>query len=129
MIYAWIKHLHIATVAFNIGFFILRCYWMLARSPLASQRWARHVSVFNDTLLLIAGIALAVLSAQYPFQAPWLSAKLLGLLAYILFGTLALKRGRHRPARIACGLIALLCAAYIVAAARYRSPLLPGPWY
>jgi len=122
MVYYWIKGLHVSTVAFNIGFFILRYYWMAQGSPLASKRWVRKLSVFNDTLLLIAGISMAVVSSQYPFQAPWLTAKLLGLLAYILLGTLALKRGRYKSVRIISGALALLCAAYIVAVATYRTP-------
>ncbi|MES9869118.1 MAG: SirB2 family protein [Sedimenticola sp.] len=125
MIHYWIKNLHIATVAFNIGFFLLRYYWMLNNSRLARRRWVRNLSVFNDTLLLIAGITLAILISQYPFQAQWLTAKLVGLLVYIFLGSIALTYGRSKGIRTVTGLLALLSVAYIVLVARYRTPDIP----
>ena len=125
MSYYWIRQLHIATVAFSIAFFTLRYYWMLIHSQRENQRWVRLLSVANDTVLLFAGIALALLTRQYPLAAPWLSAKLVGLLAYIVLGTLALKRARTRPVRILTGLLALVSAGYIVSVALTRTPT---PW-
>lgn len=125
MTYYWIRQLHIATVVFSIAFFALRYYWMLVRSQREKQRWVRILSVVNDTTLLGAGISLALISRQYPLVAPWLSAKLVGLLAYILLGTLALKRAKTRPVRIFTGLLALGSAGYIVSVALTRTPT---PW-
>jgi len=125
MTFYWIKQLHIATVCFNLGFFLLRYGWMLRQSRLATEPWPRRLSQFNDTLLLAAGLGLAWMTHQYPFALPWLTAKLGALLAYILFGTIALKRGRSLRQRAMSGLLALLCAAYLVAVALTRSPL---PW-
>ena len=125
MTYYWIRQLHIATVVFTIAFFTLRYYWMLFHPLLAKQRWTRVLSVVNDTTLLGAGITLAIMSQQYPLAAPWLTAKLVGLLAYIILGTLALKRAKTRPARILTGLLALLSAGYIVTVALTRTP---APW-
>ena len=125
MTYFWIRQLHIATVVFSIAFFALRYYWMLIRSQREKQRWVRMLSVVNDTTLLGAGISLALISRQYPLVAPWLSAKLVGLLAYILLGTLALKRAKTRPERILTGLLALGSAGYIVSVALTRTPT---PW-
>ena len=87
MTYYWIRQLHIATVVFNICFFSLRFYWMLYHPALVQKRWVRRLSQFNDTMLLTAGIAMAVMSHQYPFDAPWLTTKLLVLILYILLGT------------------------------------------
>jgi len=125
MTYYWIRQLHIATVVFSVAFFALRYYWMLVNSQQQKQRWVRILSVVNDTTLLGAGISLALISRQYPLAAPWLSAKLVGLLAYIVLGTLALKRARTRPARILSGLLALLSAGYIISVALTRTPT---PW-
>ncbi|OOZ36196.1 SirB2 family protein [Solemya velesiana gill symbiont] len=126
MIHYWAKNLHIATVAFNIGFFLLRYYWMINNSRLAKKRWVRNISVFNDTLLLIAGITLAILISQYPFQAHWLTAKLAGLLVYIFLGSIALTYGRYKSLRIVTGLLALVSVAYIVMVARYRTADIPS---
>jgi len=125
MTYYWIRQLHIATVVFTIAFFALRYYWMLFHPHLAKQRWARIISVVNDTSLLCAGIAMAVMSHQYPLEAPWLTAKLTGLLCYIILGTLALKRAKSRPVRIVSGGLALASAGYIVSVAMTRNP---APW-
>ena len=74
-------------------------------------------------ILLGSAIAMAVISAQYPFVQPWLTAKFFGLLAYIVFGMMALKRGRTKGQRAAWLLAALLAFAYIVSVALARDPL------
>ncbi|WP_245621810.1 SirB2 family protein [Sedimenticola selenatireducens] len=125
MIYYWIKTLHVSTVIFTIGFFTLRFVWMLSRSRLFNHRWVRLISQTNDSLLLVAGIALAVMSRQYPFVAPWLTAKLAALLLYIVLGMFAFKWAGLRRNRILFGIMALLTAGYIVAVALTR---LPRPW-
>ena len=122
MTYYWIRQLHIATVVFNICFFSLRFYWMLYHPALVQKHWVRRLSQFNDTMLLTAGIAMAVMSRQYPFDAPWLTTKLLVLILYILLGTMALRLGRSRRERIVYGLLALLSAGYIVSVALSRTP-------
>jgi uncharacterized membrane protein SirB2 len=52
----------------------------------------------------------------------WLTAKLFGLLAYILLGMMALKRGRTRTIRLRYFCLALLAYAYIVGVALSRNP-------
>ncbi len=121
MLYYWIKNAHVITVVFNIAFFSLRYYWMLRRSSLVNKKIVRWISQLNDTLLLIAGIALALHIHQYPFQVQWLTVKLVGLLLYIIFGTLALKRGKSRKARRIYGVLALLTVGYIVTVALSRT--------
>ena len=78
----------------------------------------------NDTLLLTAAVALAVMSAQYPLARSWLTAKVLGLCAYITLGSLALRRSITLKVRRIAFLAALLAVAYIVGMALTRSPSL-----
>jgi uncharacterized membrane protein SirB2 len=85
-----------------------------------SVRIAPHVV---DTLLLASALWLAALIGQYPFVQGWLTAKVLGLVAYIALGTVALKRARSKPVRAAAFALALLAAAYIVSVALTRDPL------
>ena len=125
MTYYWIRLIHITTVVFTTVFFALRFYWMLFRPHLLERSWGRVLSVSNDTLLLIAGITLAIRSQQDPFEATWLTAKLAALLFYIVLGSLALKRGRTRQARTVYGILALICVSYIIAVALSRTPT---PW-
>jgi uncharacterized membrane protein SirB2 len=77
----------------------------------------------NDSLLLAAGIGMAVMLRQYPLVDGWLTAKLLALLGYIGLGTIALKRGRTKRIRLLAFGGALLTLAYLVAVALTRSPL------
>lgn len=125
MLYYWIRIVHVDTVIFNIAFFLLRFHWMIRHPELGKRRWVRIVSVLNDTLLLAAGGTLAYLSHQYPLQAPWLSAKLTGLILYIVLGSLALKRAPTLRMRLACGVLALLSVAYILTTALGKTPY---PW-
>jgi len=112
---------HLSTVAFNIGFFTLRFYWMVNGSRLGKQAWTRYLSQFNDTLLLLAGISLATMSQQYPLVHHWLTAKLIGLVIYIVAGTLALKRAKRKSLRIFFGLVAFAALGYILSVALTRN--------
>ncbi len=125
MTYYWIKQLHIATVVFTIGFFVLRLGWMLWRPERLRRRWVRNLSMWNDILLLSAGLAMVLMSGLSPFNAPWLGTKLALLLLYIVLGALALKYGRSRRRRVLFGVLALCTVFYIVSVALTRQPL---PW-
>ncbi len=95
---------------------------MLRDSPLLSRRWVRIVPHCVDTVLLASALWLAILTTQYPFVLPWLTAKLIGLLVYILCGMVALRRGRTKQQRIFFFMLALLAFFYIVGAAWWRTP-------
>ncbi|HHH38105.1 MAG TPA: regulator SirB [Sedimenticola sp.] len=125
MTYFWIKQLHVGTVVFTITFFVIRLGWMRYRPALLARPWVQPLSVANDILLLAAGITLAVMSHQYPLVAPWLTAKLVALVVYIVLGSYALKRGKNRGTRTLYGLLALLTVGYIVSVALTRTPT---PW-
>ena len=122
MTYLALKNLHLATLTITLALFLLRGAWMMADSPRLQARWVRIVPHINDTLLLVSGIALAVLVQQYPLVHGWLTAKLLALLVYIVLGTLALKRGKTRGQRIAAWIAALLVFGYMVAVAIAHNP-------
>lgn len=120
MSYLLLKHLHVSCVVLSgLGFFV-RGVLMLKASPWLSSRLARTLPHVIDTLLLGSAITMAVMSGQYPFAQPWLTAKFFGLLAYIFLGSLALKRGRTRAQRAGFFALALLAFAYIVAVALTR---------
>ncbi|MDD5247845.1 MAG: SirB2 family protein [Rhodocyclaceae bacterium] len=120
--YAAIKYLHIACVALSGAGLFLRGLLMIAASPLLQHRWVKVAPHVNDTVLLAAAIALAVMSRQFPFVEAWLTAKLFGLMGYIVLGAVALKPGRPRGVRIAAWLGALAVFAYIVSVAITKSP-------
>lgn len=123
MSYLALKHIHVTAVVLSITGFTLRGLLMLAGSPLLQRRPVKVLPHVIDTVLLASAIAMAVLSAQYPFVQPWLTAKFFGLLAYIVLGMMALKRGRTKAQRAAWFAAALAAFGYIVMVALTRDPL------
>ena len=123
MFYLALKHLHVTCVILSGAGFFLRGLWMLSDSPRLNQRWVRIFPHIVDTILLGSAITMAVISAQYPFVQNWLTAKVIGLLVYILCGAVALKRGKSKATRAVFFGIALLVFAYIASVALTRSPL------
>ena len=123
MPYIALKHLHITFALLSGLLFLLRGIWMLSGSQRLQQRWVKIVPHVVDTLLLASAVGLALWSRQYPGQSPWLTAKLVALVAYIVLGTIALKRGRTRGVRSAAFAGALACFAYIVSVAVTKNPL------
>ena len=122
MAYLILKNLHLTTIAITLTLFVLRGAWMMTSSPLLQARWVRIVPHVNDSLLLASGIGLAVLIRQYPLTHGWLTAKFFALIAYIVRGTIALKRGRTRGQRISAWFAALLVFGYMAAVARAHDP-------
>ncbi len=125
MEYPVLRSLHIATVHLTLILFLLRGFWMLTESPRLNARWTRIVPHVNDTLLLSAAIAMLVVAGMNPIEQPWLLAKILGLLAYIGLGTLALKRGKSKAIRVKALIAALGMFGYILAVAITKQ-VIPG---
>ena len=123
MDYLFLKYVHVSCVILSGCGFVLRGVWMLADSPLLRQRWVRVFPHVVDTALLASAIALAIISSQYPLAQSWLTAKVIGLIAYIVCGAIALKRGKTKTVRAVFFVEALLIFAYIVLVALNRSPL------
>jgi uncharacterized membrane protein SirB2 len=96
---------------------------MLLDSPMLKQRWVRVTPHIVDTVLLASAIALAVISSQYPLAQNWLTAKVVGLVVYVVLGAMVLRRGKTRAARAAYFVAALLVFGYIVSVAMARNPL------
>lgn len=126
MDYQDVKNAHVGLAVASISLFVARAVLSLRgldwRSRWPWLRWLPHTV---DTVLLTAGLTMALSSGQYPGQQPWMSAKLVALLAYIALGWLALSP-RLPVLRRACFLAAaLVCVGYIAMAAATRQA---WPW-
>lgn len=119
--YALLKNLHMIFAAATISGFVLRGYWMMTSSPLLQHRIARVAPHVIDTLFLLSGIGMLVVLSMNPLTQGWLMAKFGGLLAYILLGTIALKRGPTMRIRRVAFVAALSVFAYIVGVALSHS--------
>lgn len=120
MSYLAIKHLHMTCAALSGSLFFVRGIWMLRESPLLDKRWINMSSYVIDTVLLGTALTMVFWSAQYPFVLEWLTVKVLAVLAYIVAGAVALKRGKTKRIRTAAFIVAILLFAFIVKIALTR---------
>ena len=119
--YEQLKVLHIAFAALTITGFILRGTWMLANSPLLNARATRVLPHVVDTLFLATGIGMLFAVSLNPLTQPWLLAKFAGLVAYVVLGSVALKRGRTRAVRATAFMAAIGVFLWISGAAVTKS--------
>ena len=116
-----IKLIHMSTAFISISFFLARGFWVFNHSGMMNKKWVKILPHVNDTVLLITAIVLAVNTQQYPFTHDWLTAKVIALLLYIVFGTLALKRAKEMKNKVVFFVLALLTFGYIVGVALTRT--------
>ena len=121
--YPQIKAVHIAAVTASGLLFLLRGAAVQLGASWAMAAPLRYLSYSIDTVLLTAALMLVTILHQYPFVQGWLTAKVLLLLAYVVLGSFALKRGRTRAVRTSCWIAALLVYVFIVSIARAHHPL------
>ncbi|NIF47087.1 siroheme synthase [Enterobacter sp. Ap-1006] len=125
--YFSLKYLHIFTVVISISLFVLRYWWQYRGSAMSGKRWVRIVPHVNDTLLLISGFALVMVTHFYPFtpQGTWLTEKLFGVIIYIALGFIALgKRPRSQQVRWFAFLLGLVVLYIIIKLATTKIPIL-----
>jgi uncharacterized membrane protein SirB2 len=117
-----LRSVHMTCAALSILGFFIRWIWMLRDSPLLQKRVVKIVPHIVDTLLLLSAIGLVGIVGFGPNSA-WLSAKIVGLIVYIVLGAFALKRGRTKGARAVFGVLAIIVFAFIASVARTHNPL------
>jgi uncharacterized membrane protein SirB2 len=112
-------------VLLSYSLFFLRGLWVLRVSPIIHQRWVRIAPHIIDTVLLGSAITLAAQLGISPLTTPWLLAKIIALLLYIVLGSIALKRGKTRRLRLIAWLAAQAIFFYMVLTALAHDPM---PW-
>ena len=94
--------------ALSLAGFLLRSHWALVEDPRLRATTTRRLPHLVDSLLLACGVWMAVQAGFDPRLHPWLLAKLIFLLAYILAGIGVLRWARNRQQRALCLCLALL---------------------
>lgn len=89
--YMMAKHLHMTAVGISVLLFVFRFIYGQMNPSFLQKKWVRVVPHIIDTVLLGSAIWLCVILSQYPIVNSWLTAKVIGVIGYILFGLLALK--------------------------------------
>jgi uncharacterized membrane protein SirB2 len=123
MDYAVLKGTHQTAVVLSLTGFFVRGLGSFAAAPWATGRVARTLPHVVDTVLLLSALALAWMLRLSPGAAPWLAAKIGGLLLYIALGMLALRPGRPLALRATAWLAALLTFGWIVSVAMTKNAL------
>ena len=121
--YLVLRNVHIACAILTITLFVLRGSLMLANSAWQQNVVLRYLPHAVDTVLLTTALMLTTVIQQYPFAVGWLTAKVVLLVAYIVLGSIALKRGRTRRVRVVAFVAALATVAFLVSVARAHHPL------
>ncbi|MCC6534949.1 MAG: SirB2 family protein [Burkholderiales bacterium] len=126
--YATAKSVHVVCVALSITGFVTRFALAARGATVLDHPLARVLPHVNDTVLLGAAAGMLVVLRVNPFSVAWLSAKIAGLILYILLGMVALRRGRTARQRTAAFVTAVATFGYIVAVAIGKSVLGPFAW-
>jgi len=121
--YLALRHVHIGCAILTVTLFVLRGGLMLADSPWQQNAVLRYLPHAVDTVLLTTALMLMTVIHQYPFAVDWLTTKVVLLVAYIVLGSIALKRGRTKSIRVAAFVAALAAIAYLVTVAMAHHPL------
>jgi len=121
--YLAFKHSHMMFAVISGLFFLVRGVWMLMDSGMLQKKWVRILPHVNDSLLLLCAIVLCIMSSQYPLQQGWLTVKVVALIAYIVLGTIALKRGKTKAVRMVALVAALVVFVFTFSVARTHNPL------
>ncbi|MCR6661962.1 MAG: SirB2 family protein [Luteimonas sp.] len=121
--YPQIKHAHIGLALLSGGLFALRGALLLTGLRWPNAAPVRYLSYTIDTALLTAAMMLLTILPGALYANGWLATKIVLLVAYVVLGVFALRRGRTRRARAICYVAALLLFAQVYFIARTHHPL------
>ncbi|WP_100658333.1 SirB2 family protein [Alteromonas flava] len=121
--YMMMKHLHLTAIVISILLFVLRFVLKQMNAGMLQQKWLRILPHIVDTVLLASALVLCVLLSQYPIVNGWLTVKLAGVIAYIVFGLLALKKAETKAGQWGAFIAALVCLAITAKVAITKQPL------
>jgi uncharacterized membrane protein SirB2 len=122
MEYAALKMIHMTAVALSGAGFFARGLGMLNDAAWVKRRLAKTLPHLVDTVLIVSALWLAWILRLTPANAPWITAKIVGLFVYIGIGMVALRFGRTKTVRGVAWLLAMLTFAYIVSVAMTKDP-------
>lgn len=122
MDYSTLKLVHQSAVAISLAGFVARGAGIWAGAAWVRARMAKTLPHVVDTVLIGSAIWLAVILGVSPANAPWITAKIAGLFAYIALGMVAFRFGRTPAIRGGAFALALVTFAYIVSVAITKDP-------
>lgn len=120
--YSAFKHSHMLFIAISILLFQYR--FLLKSLKKNIPKILKIIPHINDTLLLLSAIVLVYLGGFNPLNQPWLLAKIIALILYIIFGTLAMKSSGGKS--LVGYVLATLSFVFMAMTAINKTPFLIG---
>jgi len=112
--------MHLLCVLMSLGGFFARGVGHLCEAHWVNERWVKVLPHVVDSLLLLSGISLIIITRQYPGETLWISVKLGLVVAYILLGIIAFRLARTRLQRLSAWGMALMVVGLILFVATSR---------
>ena len=122
MDYFAVKLVHQGAVTLSVAGFFVRGAASLSGARWVRSRAAKTLPHLVDTVLLLSALTLAWMLRLTPGNAPWVLAKIVGLVVYVGLGVVALRPGRPLALRAAAWLGALATVGWIVWVAVTKNP-------
>lgn len=101
--------------------FIVRGILKIQDSSAVEKKLVKILPHVIDTVLLGSAIVLVVMSGQYPWVAPWVGIKIVGLIVYIALGVVVMRIAKTKQTRTLAFVLAIITAAYIFMVAATKS--------
>ncbi len=111
--YTLIKIIHMSCAMISVLGFLARGMLKINGSSLVDKKLVKILPHVIDTVLLVSAITLVIMSGQYPWVAPWVGAKIVGLIVYIALGVMVMRVAKTQQIRLISFALALAVAAYI----------------
>jgi len=120
--YLPIKNVHMSLAILSLLGFVVRGWWSMRGSSILQRRWVKITPHIVDTLLLTTAILLMIILKQHPGNQGWILAKVIALVFYIGFGTLAIKRAPTPASKALFFGLAIATFGYILGVAIAHHP-------
>jgi len=89
--YSILKFGHVFCVVISGSLFVYRYAKIRVHPDRPLPKALKVLPHINDTVLLLCAIGMLILIGLNPFATPWLLAKILAVLLYILLGTICMR--------------------------------------
>jgi uncharacterized membrane protein SirB2 len=113
-LYDLLKLAHVSSVVISGSLFIYRFVRLGAKPNQPLPKALKVVPHINDTVLLGCALGMLYVAGINPFTTPWLFAKILALLAYIVIGAICMRSTPGSKRQTVSFVAAISVFAYIL---------------
>lgn len=113
---------HAIIALLSLAIFFIRGFWMLTNNPAVTGKAALASASLSMLILLGTGLGMVFMNGLV-FDS-WVITKVIGLVAYVILGVIALKPGLGKPAATVLWLAGLGAFVYTFMVAKHMLPAL-----